>query len=70
MILETYGVILQDMHDVANISTAFSVAIAVIKNGLLVNFLSSYIHKSTKGVIEAVMSSGNLLIQCMSLISI
>ena len=58
------------MHDVPNISTAFSAAIAVIKMVELVNLLSSYIHKSTKGVIEAVMSSGCLLIQCMSLISI
>ena len=64
-------VILQDMHDVPNISTAFSVAIAVIKKMVeLVNLLSSYIHKSTKGVIEAVISSGSLLIQCMSSISI
>ena len=30
--LETYVVVLQDMHDVPNITTAFSVAIAVIKN--------------------------------------
>ena len=46
---------MQDMHDVPNISTAFSVAIAVIKMVELVNLLSSYIHKLTKGVIEAVM---------------
>ena len=58
------------MHDVPNISTAFSFAIAVIKMVELVNLLSSYIHKSTEGVIEAVMSSGSLLVQCMSLISI
>ena len=63
-------VILQDMHDVPNISTAFSVAIAVIKMVDLVNLLSFYFHKSTKGVIEAVMSSGSLLIQCTVLISI
>ena len=58
------------MHDVPNISIAFSVAIALKKMVELVNLLFSYIHKSTKGVIEAVMSSGSLLIQCMSLISI
>ena len=48
----------------------FSDAIAVIKMVELVNLLSSYIHKSTKGFTETVMSSGSLLIQCMSLISI